>query len=253
MGLLEGKVVLATGTSSGIGRASALRFAREGATVVAAARREDRGQALIAEIEAAGGKGLFVATDIASEESVDALFNTIEKKFGRLDCAFNNAAAEAGHVALPDATLETFDRIFATNVRGTWMCMRGEMQMMRKNGGGVILNVASAAVRKTYVNSSIYVASKHAVVGMTKAACLDGASIGVRVNCICPGSVRSEMLAGWIEEHLGGDESPLLPAIPAKRIAQPEEIASNAVWLLSNESSYINGAILLIDGGLTVP
>jgi A-factor type gamma-butyrolactone 1'-reductase (1S-forming) len=249
MGLLQGKVVLVTGTSSGIGYAAATRFAREGATVIAAARRQERGEQLVAEIRGEGGDASYVSTDVSTDASVDALFEYIEQTFGRLDCAFNNAAIEGVALSLPDTPAEAFDAVFGTNARGTWLCMRREMQIMRKHKQGVILNTAFQSLP----NASPYVASKHAVVGMTKAAALDAVAFGVRVNCLCPGGVRTEMLQGWIDKWYGGDDAPVRAMIPMGRIGEVEELASVATFLLSDQSSYMTGAIVAADGGQALP
>lgn len=252
MARLDNKVILVTGTSSGMGWDAAKTFANEGATVIAAARRPERGEQLVDQITQNGGRCVYRQTDISDEQSLGELFAFIAKDYGRLDGAFNNAAVEAGPSPLPDMPLKEYDRVFSTNARGTWHCMHHEMKIMREQGSGSILNTSSAAAVKTYPNSSAYVASKHAVVGMSKAAALDGATFGVRVNCILPGGIRTEMIEGWIESRHGGDETPITAEVPLRRIGEPAEITSAAVWLLSDESSYVTGVSLLVDGGLTV-
>jgi NAD(P)-dependent dehydrogenase (short-subunit alcohol dehydrogenase family) len=250
--MFKGKVVLVTGASSGIGSAAAARLAREGAIVVAAARRDALGRKLVEDIEAAGGNAVFVQTDVTREESVDALFDFIAQRFGRLDCAFNNAGVEASGMALPDTPVAVFDRVYATNVRGIWLCMRHEMRMMGDRGAGVILNMSSAVAAKAFAMGSVYVSSKHAVVGITRSASLEVAKLGIRINCLCPGGVTTEMILGWIKDNLDGDAAPLLAKVPMGRFADPDEIVNTVVWLLSDQASYVTGSVIVADGGLTV-
>ena len=247
---LKGKIILVTGTSSGMGRATAVELARKGAKLICAARRPDRGAALAAEIHSFGGTADFVATDIGNEASINALFAFISERYGRLDGAFNNAAMEIDTAPLPDIPLADFDKIFAVNVRGTFHCMQHEMRMMRGQGSGAIVNTASVGGVTGLRNGSAYAASKHAVVGLTRSAALDGAAFGVRVNVICPGTFDTEMMERWTH----GD-----PAIaqllanfsPLKRVGQPIDIANAVLYLLSDLSSYTTGLVMNIDGGVT--
>jgi NAD(P)-dependent dehydrogenase (short-subunit alcohol dehydrogenase family) len=246
----DGKIVLVTGTSSGVGRAAAVELARRGAHIICAARRAERGDEALADIRAVGGAGEFIRTDISDAGDLTRLFNLVERKYGRLDGAFNNAAIEIDLASLPDVSLEAFDRIFAVNVRGTFMCLQHEMRAMRERKAGAIVNVASTAGVTGLRHSSAYVASKHAIVGMSRSAALDGAEFSVRVNCICPGIVDTEMMLRWtrgdsaIKQHLANFS-------PMKRVAAPEEIAEAACWLLSDKASYVTGLIMAVDGGVT--
>ena len=247
---LRGKIILVTGTSSGMGRATAVELARKGAKLVCAARRPERGAALVDEIRSFGGTADFVATDIGDEASINALFAFIAEKHGRLDGAFNNAAMEIDTAPLPDIPLTNFDALFAVNVRGTFHCMQHEMRMMRVRGSGAIVNTSSVGGITGLRNGSAYAASKHAVVGMTRSAALDGAAFGVRVNVICPGSFDTEMMQRWthddpaIVQHLANFS-------PLKRVGQPIEIANAVIYLLSDLSSYTTGLVMNIDGGVT--
>ena len=246
-----GKTVLIIGASSGIGRAAVGLFASRGATVIAAARRADKTEAAVAEACAAGGTATYVPCDISDEGSIEALFDRIGRDHGRLDCAFNNAGVEAPHALLPDTPLDTFDAVFRTNVRGTWLCMRHEMRMMRAQGYGAIVNTSSIAGLVGFPGASAYVASKHAIVGMTKSASLDLAAQGIRVNCICPGATRSEMSLRWAE-RLPDGEAGLAAHNPMQRIGEAIEPAEAAAFLLSDRSAFINGVALVVDGGSTV-
>ncbi len=248
---LEGKTILVTGASSGIGRAAIAVFSRHGARVIAAARRREQTMAAIEAVNAHGGQASFAPVDIADEASVDALFDHIRNEYGRLDGAFNNAGKEAPQALLPDMSAATFDDVMATNARGTWLCMRREMQIMRDQGSGSIVNTSSIAGIMSFPGSSAYGASKSAVIAMTRSAALDLAPLGITVNCICPGATRSEMSARWAE-RLPNGEADLAAHNPMKRIGEPEEQAEAASFLLSDRARYINGAILVIDGGASL-
>lgn len=248
MSELKGKTILVIGASSGIGHAAIGVMGRHGARVIAAARRQETTEAALEELRSAGGEGVYIPVDISDPASVDALFARIEKDHGGMDGAFNNAGVEAPHMPLPDTPLETFDDVFATNARGTWMCMRQEMRIMRARGRGAIVNTASIAGLIAFPGASAYVASKHAVIGMTKSAALDLAEQGIRVNCICPGATRSEMSKRWAE-RLPNGEAALAQVNPMKRIAEADEPAELAAFLLSDRAAFINGAVITVDGG----
>lgn len=248
----EGRIVLVTGATSGIGRAAVLELVARGARVVAAGRREDLGRELVAEVRAAGGDALFVPCDVTGEASVDALFARIETVYGRLDAAFNNAGTESDQTPVPDTPVETFDQVFALNVRGTFLCLRHEMRIMRTQQRGAIVNTASIAGIIGYANSAVYAASKHAIVGMTKSAGIEFPAQGVRVNCLLPGATRSAMSQRWADRMEGG-ETAMAAAIPMKRLGTPDEQASVAVFLLSDAAAYMTGASVVVDGGLSVP
>ncbi|WP_448585219.1 SDR family NAD(P)-dependent oxidoreductase [Thermaurantiacus sp.] len=248
---LEGKTILVTGASSGIGRAAVGVFAGHGARVIAAARRREPTEAVVEAVRGRGGSASFLPVDIADAGSVDALFDRIEADFGGLDGAFNNAGVEAPMAPLADTPVSTFDGVMGTNARGTWLCLRREMQIMRRQGRGAIVNTSSIAALMSFPGASAYGASKSAILAMTRSAALDLAAAGIRVNCICPGATRSEMSARWAE-RLPNGEADLARHNPMQRIAEPEEVAEAASFLLSDRARYINGAVLVIDGGASL-
>lgn len=248
MGMLEGKVILVSGASAGIGRAAVHLFAREGAKVIATARREAEGRAAIAE---AGNDARFKAADLRDVASIDALFGYIESEFGRLDGAFNNAAMTQDCVPLVDTPLELYQQVFDTNVRSIFLCMQRELRIMLRQGSGAVVNTSSIAGVRGFPGLSMYSASKHAVIGMTKSAALDAAAFGVRVNCICPGTTRTEMMEIQMRTRPGGEQE-TLKGIPLGRVSSPEEQAETAAWLLSDRASFVTGEQLIVDGGRTV-
>ena len=250
-GLLAGKRILVTGASSGIGRDAALLFSREGASVIATARRAAEGAALIGEIERAGGTGMFIRCDISRPQEVDALFKTLGERFDGLDGAFNNASISQDALPLTETTPELFDAVFNTNVRGTLLCLRQELKIMLAQGWGAIVNTASIAGMRGYAGLSVYSSSKHAVIGLTKVAALEGAARGVRVNCICPGTTRTPMMEQQMLTRAGG-EAATVAGIPLRRLAQPREQASAAAWLLSDHASFVTGDVMVVDGGRTI-
>jgi NAD(P)-dependent dehydrogenase (short-subunit alcohol dehydrogenase family) len=238
MGKLQDKVAIITGASRGIGAAAARVFAAEDAKVVLAARSGAALEALVAEI---GERALAVETDVADEDSVKRLVEAAVGRFGRLDVAFNNAADHHGLTPLADVSVEDFDRTIAVSLRGVFLCLKYEIPAMLDTGGGAIVNMSSTAgVAAGNAGLSSYVAAKHGVVGLTKAAALDYADKGIRVNALMPGPIftRPEMEAANVGQW-----------VPIKRLGRPEEVAAAAAWLCSEESSYITGATLAIDGG----
>jgi NAD(P)-dependent dehydrogenase (short-subunit alcohol dehydrogenase family) len=248
-----GKVVIVTGGNAGIGLAAARAFAREGGKVLIAARRRAEGEAAVAQIEGDGGVAAFVEADVTDADSVRNMVAACIDRFGALDVAFNNAGI-TGEIsaAIPDADETEFDRVMAVNVKGTWLCLKYELAEMLKRGGGVIVNCGStAAIRGGAGRAGAYYASKHAIMGLTKQAAMEGATRNVRVNAVLPGMTMTEI----IEKGFAADQDKarlLFSRIPMARAAQPDEIASAVLWLASDESSYATGIGVPVDGGVTI-
>jgi len=242
---LEGKVVIVTGASRGIGAASARAFAAQGATVVLAARSEELIHALADEICDAGGSALAVRVDVSDSTSVEALVKKTMEKYGRLDAAFNNAAGGPPPTPLADLSVEAFDESLAVNVRGTFLCLKHEIPAMLASGGGSIVNMSSTAGLRGVPGLAGYVASKHAIIGLTRVAALDYARRGIRVNAITPGPILTERLAALQES----DRERISGFVPMGRLGQAAEVAATAAWLLSAQSSFITGAVISVDGG----
>lgn len=245
-----GKIVLVTGAAGGIGRAAALAFGHAGASVVVADTSVDGGHATAARIVEAGGKALFVQANVARAKDVEALVDKTVATYGRLDCAFNNAGIEEEHLPLADAEEDLFDRIMGVNVKGTWLCMKYEIRQMLRQGGGVIVNTASIAGLVGSPNQAIYAASKHAVVGMTKSAAAEYGQQGIRINSVCPGMINTAMLARALARE-PQRETALRSRHPAGRFGEASEIANAALWLCSDQASFVTGHQLAVDGGLT--
>ena len=222
-GRLDGKVALVTGGGSGIGQATALIFAREGAKVVVADITVEGGEETVRQIQAAGGDATFVKTDVSKAAEVEALVNKTVETYGQLDCAFNNAGIEGAAKFTTECTEEEFDRTIAVNVTGVWLCMKYEIQHMLSHGGGLIVNTASAAGLIGLPSASDYVASKHAVVGLTKTAALEYAKSGIRVNAVCPGAIDTPMIARSAQAIPGFDELAVAME-PVGRFGQSSEI-----------------------------
>ena len=242
-----GKVVVITGGTSGIGRATAIAFAEQGVNVVVAGRRENEGLESVALLEKAGGKGLFVRTDVSVEEDIAGLVARTVEHFGRLDFAFNNAGIGGRGVAGIVATSEVFDRIMNINVRGVFLSMKHQIPAILQSGGGAIVNNASVLGLKPIAGSPIYSASKFAVVGMTKSVALELAPKGIRVNAVCPAIIETDLTA----EIRGNDESRdfALSRHPIGRFGQPEEVAAAVLYLCSPGAAFVTGIALPIDGG----
>ena len=246
-----GKVVLVTGAASGLGRAMALAFGRAGACVVVADTSVDGGHMTAALIVEAGGKALFVKTNVTVAHEVEALIDKAVSHYGRIDVAVNGAGIEDESLPLGEGQDEQFDHIMNVNVKGVWLCMKSQLrQMLKQEGGGTICNVADAGGLVAVPNRAIYAASKHAVVGLTKTAAVEYAKSGIRVNSLCPGAVKTPMLARMLEREPGRDKK-LKAAHPMGRVAEPAEIASAALWLCSEQASFVTGHQLAVDGGLT--
>ena len=248
-GLTEGKVALVTGAGSGIGRATALVFAREGAKVVVADIVVEGGQETVQQIEVAGGEAIFVKADVSQAADVEALVTQTVETYGRLDCAFNNAGIEGGMKLTIDCTKEEFDQTIAVNLTGVWLCMKYEIQQMLSQGGGAIVNTASAAGLVGFPSLPDYVASKHGVVGLTKTAALEYAKSGIRVNAVCPGVIQTPMVERGAQLSPGFDEL-ALSMEPVGRFGQPAEVGEAVVWLCSDAASFVTGIPMQVDGGL---
>jgi len=252
MGLLPGKIALVTGAGAGIGRATALTFAKEGARVFVSDVNAEGGEETAALIRKAGGEADFVRADISKTADVENLISAIDAKYGRLDCACNNAGIEGQIAPLVDQSDDNFDRIMATNAKGVFLCMRAEIRQMLKTGGGAIANISSVAGLVGFQGLTPYVASKHAVNGMTKNAALEYGKQGVRVNSVCPGGIDTRMLDSVARQASGGTATSrefLGPMHPIGRIGTPDEIAEMIVWLCSSRASFVTGAVMPVDGG----
>lgn len=246
-----GKVALIVGASSGMGRATAIGFAREGAKVVVAARRESEGSDVVREIHQLGGDAFFVRADVARESDVQQMVGDTEEKYGRLDFAVNCAGVEQHAGSLSTHSEAEWDRILGINARGIFFCMKHQVPAMLKNGGGAIVNISSIAAHVATPGAHIYAASKHAVLGLTRSAALEYASQGIRINEIAPGIIATPLIGRFaagseeVYEHLKSIH-------PIGRIGEPEEIASAAIWLCSPGAAFVIGHSLVIDGGLTI-
>jgi NAD(P)-dependent dehydrogenase (short-subunit alcohol dehydrogenase family) len=247
---LEGKVGLVTGGTSGIGRDTAVLFAKAGAKVVVAGRRESEGKETVELIRATGGDGLFVKTDVSKASEVETLVKKVVEKFGRLDVAFNNAGIEGVWTSIVSESEEDWDRTFDINLKGVWLCMKYEIRQMLKQGGaGAIVNMASVAGLIGLAGAAAYCASKHGVMGLTKAVALETARSGIRINAVCPAVVETPM----------ADRLYSVPAVnkfvlglhPVGRFGKPMEIAEAVLWMCSDRASFMTGQSLVLDGGFT--
>src|SRR6266516_2706058 len=250
-GSFAGKVAFVTGAANGIGRAAALAFARQGASVVVADGSEQGNQETARMIEEAGGRALAVRCDVTRVEDVKAALDKAVEAFGRLDFAFNNAGVEQATAALADLTEQEWDRIVAINLRGVFLCMKYEIPLMLKQGGGVIVNTSSGAGVKGFAGQAAYAAAKHGVVGLTKAAALDYAPLNIRVNAVCPGIIDTPMMQRFSGGTPEGRDR-VIAQEPVGRMGTPEEIAAAVVWLCSDAAAFVIGHALVIDGGQTV-
>lgn len=253
MRMFDGKVVLVTGGSSGMGRTTAVAFAREGAKVVVASRREDEGQETVRLIEEAGSKGLFAQADVSKAVEVEALVAQTAKTFGSLDIAFNNAGVEGETAMLADLTEEDFDQVIGINLKGVFLCMKYEIEPMLKNNGGCIVNMSSVVGLVADPRSGIYSASKHGVVALTKTAALNYGQQGIRVNAVAPGTIETDMITRFIANNDELKRSLIKQHPAAGRLGQAEEVASTVLWLCSPGASFVHGQTLAVDGGWTLP
>ena len=244
---MKNKVILITGALTGIGRATAIAFAREGAHVVVCGRHDDAGNALVTELRAVGAEAEYIRADVRHEDDVRGLVDRTVKRFGRLDVAVNNAGTEGKPGPVTEQTDESYASTFDTNVLGTLLSLKHELRVMLPQRQGSIVNVSSTFGRAGGPGASVYVASKHAVEGLTKAAALEVAGSGVRVNVVAPGPIETGML-----NRFTGDEekkAALVSRVPLKRAGLPEEIAQTIVFLASEKASFITGVSIAVDGG----
>ena len=248
MGQLDGKVALITGAGSGIGRASALAFAREGAKVAVADIVVEGGEETVRMVKEAGGEAFFIKVDVSNAAEVEAMVNTVVDTYGRIDCAYNNAGIEGRLASTDEYPEDVFDKVIDINLTGVWLCMKYELPHMLKQGSGAIVNTASGAGLIGVAGMSAYVASKHGVVGLTKTAALEYAKSGIRVNSVCPGLIQTPMV-----ERITADQpqlgEALVAAEPVGRTGKPEEIAESVVWLSSDAASFVTGHAMSVDGG----
>ncbi len=249
-GLLEGKSALITGGGGGIGRATALIFAREGARVAVADANLDAAKETVAQVNAVGGQAMSLTGDVTDSAAVQAMIKSVVSAYGRIDCAFNNAGiagyqVDAAGKKTHEWSDEAFDRMIAVNLRGVWLCMKHEIPQMLAQGGGVIVNTGSIAGLIGLPTSSAYVAAKHGVLGLTKTAALEYATDNIRVNAVCPGYIQTRMT----EDTMRRRGAELMTKVPFGRMGKPEEIGEMVLWFCSDRASYVSGACYNVDGG----
>jgi NAD(P)-dependent dehydrogenase (short-subunit alcohol dehydrogenase family) len=247
--IMVGWVVLITGGLTGIGRAAAMTFAREGANVIVAGRREEAGAELVKTLRAFGSESDFIKADVRKEDDVRAMIDKAVARFGRLDVAVNNAGTEGIPGPVIEQTPESYATIFDTNVLGVLICMKHELRVMQSQGFGNIVNISSTMGSRGAANASLYVASKHAVEGLTKSGALEAAAFGVRVNAVAPGPVETAML----DRFTGSQDrkAGMLATVPLRRAGKPEELADAILFMASDKASFITGQIVNVNGGRT--
>jgi NAD(P)-dependent dehydrogenase (short-subunit alcohol dehydrogenase family) len=246
---MSNPVVLITGALTGIGRAAAVAFAKKGANVVVAGRRDEAGKALAEELRGFGSEAEFINADVRKEDDVRALVDRTIERFGRLDVAVNNAGTEGRPGPITDQTAESYAATFDTNVLGTLLSVKHELRVMQAQGSGSIINISSTYGHEGGAGASVYVGSKHAVEGMTKSAALEAASSGVRVNAVAPGPIETGLLTRFTKT--AERKAALVKTVPLGRVGDPADIARAAVFLASEKASFITGQILTVDGGKT--
>ena len=244
---MSSPVVLITGALTGIGRATALAFAKEGARIVVSGRRDEAGQSLANELRALGAEAEFIRADVRHEDDVRNLVDRTVARFGRLDAAVNNAGTEGEPGPVTEQTAETYAATFDTNVLGTLLSLKHELRVMLAQGSGNIVNISSVVGKIGFPGASVYTASKHAVEGLTKAAALEGAPAGVRVNAVAPGPIET----GMLDRFTGSEEAKagFAATIPAKRFGTPEEVAQTILFLASDKAPFLTGQSIAVDGG----
>ncbi len=246
----EHRVVLVTGAAYGIGRATAVSFAREGATVVLADIDVDGMNETLRQVEVAGGSGYVLRVDVSEPAEVGRMVEAIENEYGRLDAAVNNAGVEGDQAPLAESTIANWDRVLGINLRGAYLCMKNEIPLMLANGGGSIVNISSVAGVVGFPGIAAYVASKHGLIGLTRTAALDYATQGIRVNAICPAVIDTPMIDRFTKGD--ADAKKGMEAMhPVDRMGRPEEVADAVVWLCSDQASFVTGHVMPIDGGMT--
>jgi len=246
--LVRNKTILVTGAGSGIGRACALAFAKDGSSILVSDQDEKSGIETARMVETVGGKARFMRCDVSKPDEVRELFRFAIGQFGRLDVAVNNAGIEGAKASTRDYTLEEWDRVMAVNLRGVWLCMKHEIPIMIKEGSGAIVNCASIAGVSGFPESPAYTASKHGVIGLTKTAALEVARMNIRINAVCPGVIQTPM----IDRITGGDEEirrRFQSDEPMGRLGNPSEVADAVHWLASDRASFVTGISLPVDGG----
>ncbi len=249
-GIFKNKVALVTGAASGIGLATAMAFIREGAKVVLADVTVDAGESAARKVRENGGDAVFVRADVSNAAEVEALVRKTVDTYGRLDCAVNNAGIEGIFAPTADCTEENWDRVISINLKGCWLCMKHEIIQMLSQGGGSIVNISSIAGLVGFVNIPAYTASKHGMIGLTRTAALEYAKKNIRVNAVCPGVIRTAM----VDRVIGGSaevEAQYTAMEPVGRLGTPEEVAESILWLASDQSSFVTGTYLVVDGAMT--
>jgi NAD(P)-dependent dehydrogenase (short-subunit alcohol dehydrogenase family) len=246
----EGKVALVTGGGSGIGRATALAFAREGARVVIGNRNVQRGEETVSMIRKAGGTASFQRTDVLVAAEIEALVDHAVKTYGGLDLAFNNAGIEGDVAPLAEQTEANYDAVMDVNVKGVWLSMKYEIPKMLERGGGAIVNCSSVGGLIGFPSMSIYIASKHAVIGLTKTAALEYSAQGIRINAVNPAVIDTEMV-DRLADGMDMKKDDLTTLHPIGRIGRVEEVAEAVLWLCSGKASFVTGHSLIVDGGFT--